>query len=396
MEKNNGSFRLNGRIDTASAGELEKRLNAFYEERKGKELILDASELEYISSAGLRVLLRQIKQGADIKMTEVSPLVWETLEVTGFLSMLHAKKALRRITVEGCPIIGKGGTAAVYRLDADTIVKLYNDNVSYEVIEKEKSFTRRAFELGMPCAISFDVVKCGEKYGIVYELIHSRTLAEAIAAEPERLEEFATAYGRLGRSIHGLEGDTRMFPETVGQYQEQIDRLSEWIDAEDVKRLHAFVDSVPKRDTLIHGDFHLNNVMIQDGEYLVIDMADASCGHPVFELACTWVGVVSVCSRGPEFTERLYGLSPDQLMAVWDGFVKGYFDMDEEEERKRVDEMLQPFALLKTVLRGALSGSVSEEMAAGIRIMVKQRLLPAIEAMDSRLYALFETEQQKG
>ena len=390
MDKNTANvWKLKGRIDSVNAEQIERELSAYAEKTDAEAQVLDAKELEYISSAGLRVLLRLMKKGIRIQMTEVSPVVWEILDVTGFLGMLQAGKALREISVEGCPLIGQGGTAGVYRLDEDTIVKLYYDNVPFKKIEKEKTFTRKAFELGMPCAISFDIVKCGGKYGIVYELIHARTLAEAIAGEPERLEEYASAYGRLGRSIHGLPGDPQIFPETTEQYHEQIERLRAWVDGDAVKRLHGFVDSVPGRGTLIHGDFHLNNVMLQDGEYILIDMADVSCGHPVFELACTWVGLVSICSRGPELTTKMYGLMPDQLLAVWDGFIRGYFGAQEEKERRRIDAMLQPFALLKTVLRGIEAGPVPEAMAAGIAGMVRQRLLPAVEQMDTGIYDLF-------
>lgn len=385
MEK----FSLKGRIDSANAGRLEKELEAYRQKSGAGILELDASGLEYISSAGLRVLLRLIRSGAQIRMTEVSVLVWETLEVTGFLNMLQARRALRTISTEGCALIGEGGTASVYRLDPDTIVKLYHDNIPYEAIEREKAYTRKAFELGMPCAISFDIVRCTGKYGIVYELIHARTLAEAIAAQPDRLGEYAESYGRLGRSIHSLPGDGQIFPQTAARYHEEIGRLAPWISGEALGRLHDLVDSVPRRDTLIHGDFHLNNVMVQDGEYLLIDMADVSCGHPVFELACTWVGLISVCSRGPEFTRRLYGLLPDQLAAVWDGFLRGYFDGKEEAQLRRIDAMLAPFALLKTVLRGAQAAQASPAVAAGIAGMVEQKLLPAAARMEPSFYELF-------
>ena len=67
MEK----FSLKGRIDSANAGRLEKELEAYRQKSGAGILELDASGLEYISSAGLRVLLRLIRSGAQIRMTEV-------------------------------------------------------------------------------------------------------------------------------------------------------------------------------------------------------------------------------------------------------------------------------------------------------------------------------------
>ena len=80
---------LVGRLDTTTAPELEQSLQ---ESLPGlEELILDLSGLEYISSAGLRVLLsaqkRMMKQGS-MKVTNVNETVMEVFEVTGFVDIL--------------------------------------------------------------------------------------------------------------------------------------------------------------------------------------------------------------------------------------------------------------------------------------------------------------------
>jgi anti-sigma B factor antagonist len=93
IEKNQEGEKLNlaviGRLDTTTAPELEQELK---ESLEGvKELILDLAGLEYISSAGLRVLLaaqrRMNKQGS-MKLVNVNELVMEVFEVTGFSTIL--------------------------------------------------------------------------------------------------------------------------------------------------------------------------------------------------------------------------------------------------------------------------------------------------------------------
>ena len=80
---------LEGRLDTTTAPQLEESL----EERMVgiKELILDFATLEYISSAGLRVLLsaqkNMAKQGS-MKLIHVSDVIMEIFEVTGFVDIL--------------------------------------------------------------------------------------------------------------------------------------------------------------------------------------------------------------------------------------------------------------------------------------------------------------------
>ena len=80
---------LEGRLDTTSAPQLEETLKESLPEVK--ELVLDFAKLEYISSAGLRVLLAaqktMSKQGS-MKLIHVSDLVKEIFEVTGFSEIL--------------------------------------------------------------------------------------------------------------------------------------------------------------------------------------------------------------------------------------------------------------------------------------------------------------------
>ena len=89
LENETLTVALEGRLDTTTSPELEKTLS---ESLKGvTELVMDLEKLEYISSAGLRVLLSaqktMMKQGS-MKVTHVAETVMEILEVTGFVDIL--------------------------------------------------------------------------------------------------------------------------------------------------------------------------------------------------------------------------------------------------------------------------------------------------------------------
>lgn len=81
---------VKGRLDTTTAPELEAALeNAL---TGVEELVLDFSELEYISSAGLRVLLatqKKMQGQGTMTVTGVSDIVMEVFEVTGFCDILN-------------------------------------------------------------------------------------------------------------------------------------------------------------------------------------------------------------------------------------------------------------------------------------------------------------------
>ena len=83
---------LEGRLDTTTSPDLEKMLKESLDDVT--ELILDFENLEYISSAGLRVLLLAYKKmvpAGTMKLIHVSDVVKDILEITGFLELLNVQ-----------------------------------------------------------------------------------------------------------------------------------------------------------------------------------------------------------------------------------------------------------------------------------------------------------------
>ena len=83
------ALKIIGRLDTTTAPELEATIDGC---AAGiKELVLDCSELEYVSSAGLRVILKAQKlmnaQGT-MKLTHVNETIMEVFDITGFADIL--------------------------------------------------------------------------------------------------------------------------------------------------------------------------------------------------------------------------------------------------------------------------------------------------------------------
>lgn len=89
MEGTDITLKISGRLDTTTAPELESELDSFISEAKA--LVFDMNELEYISSAGLRVILKAQKimntQGS-MKLIGVNESVLEVFEITGFTDIL--------------------------------------------------------------------------------------------------------------------------------------------------------------------------------------------------------------------------------------------------------------------------------------------------------------------
>ena len=88
-ENGNAKIKVSGRLDTITAPELEKELDTVLPSLN--TLIFDMEELEYISSAGLRILLKSqkaMKTNGEMKLINVNENIMEVFEITGFTDIL--------------------------------------------------------------------------------------------------------------------------------------------------------------------------------------------------------------------------------------------------------------------------------------------------------------------
>lgn len=205
---------LAGRIDANNAAEIESEISAGLAKFPGEIPTFDALGLEYISSAGLRVLLKFRKKFAkSLDVIDVSNDVYDIFSVTGFTELLNVRKKLREISIDGCPVIGGGLSSTVYRLDAETIVKVFDKNAAtLAAVEHDRNISREVFLHDIPTAIAYDVVRVGEHFGLVYEMIDADTVAKTISKHPERLEELSIKMAHLLKKLHTTEFDTGTFP----------------------------------------------------------------------------------------------------------------------------------------------------------------------------------------
>ena len=276
---------LSGRLDSSNAAQTEAELLSALSTVQVVSIAVDAEKLEYISSAGLRVILRLRKDCPDFRIVNVSSDVYEIFDMTGFTEMMTVEKAYRRLSVDGCEVIGEGSNGVVYRLDPDTIIKVYRDADALPDIHRERELARKAFVMGIPTAIPYDVVKVGEGYGSVFELLSARSLTKILKAEPERLDECVVVFAELMKKIH----ETLLAPGELPSMKEVAlgwsEYLEKYLPADKYEKLRALISEVPEDAHMLHGDYHIRNVMIQNGETLLIDMDTLCQGHPVFEIA---------------------------------------------------------------------------------------------------------------
>ena len=367
---------LQGFIDSANSGAFEAEANALLEETNATSLTIDCTDLEYISSAGLRVLVELVRRLRSLRVKNVSLDIYEIFEVSGLTELFDVQKALREVDVSGLELLGEGANGSVYRLSRDEMIKVYRPEFTLDDIESERQVSRRAFLLGVPCAISLNTVRCGDGYGTVFELLDAVTLSERIAADPSTVEECAVESAKMFRRLHEIEVTTDELPDAMRSYYGYLNRVAgDFTDGEN-ERLHGLLDAVPPMDRFTHNDYHPKNVMYSNGELMIIDLGDAGSGNPLLD----WMHTYSVfhllgAGMGEHADDELsfIGITFGDMRRFWKVFTETYLGGADRAER--MSRLLEPWGWL-VYLSASLSHPLLPQEYRGVYVrLMREKVL---------------------
>ncbi|MBR4142344.1 MAG: phosphotransferase, partial [Firmicutes bacterium] len=215
-----------------------------------------------------------------------------------------------------------------------TIVKVYTDPDALPDINKERELARTAFILGIPTAIPYDVVRVGDLYGTVFELLNAKSFAELLMHDRENADHYITQLADLLKLIHSTKVKPGSMPDMKETVLGWVDFLKDYLEEPVWKKLRALTEAVPAQDTMLHGDFHAKNVMMQNGEVILIDMDTLCMGHPVFEMGSIFNAYTGFYVTSPERRGAFIGLDAEMAEQVWNGLLLHYADGDEDKAKK--------------------------------------------------------------
>lgn len=371
---------LCGRITADNVASEEERIRKEISAHPySKELYFDASGLDYISSAGLRLLLTiQKEKKTKIHVINVSDTVMDIFETTGFTGMMYVRGPFKEISVEGCPVIGIGTFGTVYRIDNERIVKVYNkirDESILTNIERDRNLSSELFLRGIPTAIPYEVVRVGEYYGVIYELLKAQSLLEFMNTDSPYMQEVFTDTALLAKKLHTTKADDLNIPDGNKFLKAWYMRTAQIFDDKEQKAIERFLTTIPDGDTILHGDFHPGNIMVCDKgngvkpEVMLIDLGDIKRGHPCSDIIYMYPDIrltvgpftdeafVSVISqletrsinKGMQVSKRQqsYEVMSERKGQLWDAFLTTYFGAKTDEEKKKTEVILCEFCMVK-------------------------------------------------
>ena len=328
---------MEGELNSYNADNVEKEIDETLKGKAFDKLVLDFSHISYISSAGLRIILKLKQKYNDISIVETSLEVYDIFQMTGFANIMDIKKGLKRVYLSGAEVVGDGYYSTVYRVDKDTIIKVFNRVSDSEQIERELKLAKQAFVLGIPTAISFDIVKVDDgKLGVRYEMLDCMSLRNAIVNYPEKEEEYISKYAALLKKMNTTECLDPNIPDKKQAYITKLGKIKQFLPDDANAKLLKMFEAIPERKTLIHGDCHFKNIMVQNGELLLIDMDTLSVGYPIFELAALYAPYVAFNEDEPGNSERFFGISDEKAAKLYDELLNRYFDKVTDEIKDKI------------------------------------------------------------
>ncbi|MBR0147249.1 MAG: phosphotransferase [Eubacterium sp.] len=260
---------------------------------------------------------------------------------------------MKEISVDNLDIIAQGGMGKIYRINNEQILKVFND-ISVEDLQRQKETAVEVFKSMVPTPISYEIVKAGGKYGIIYEFLNGSSVGKAIADHPERVREMGEKMGELFSQLHAAS-----IKDLTLEYMN--DRVNTWIDRientfikeKDARMLREIIEAIPRGNCVLHCDFHEGNVMIQNGEYVLIDIDEVCIGHPLYDLTYHYINH-EFLAKQPQMLLKSTGLTPKLAKQSARITREIYFSaMDKKTERMYKDLMASfvPFLLVMNLGR---------------------------------------------
>ena len=160
------------------------------------------------------------------------------------------------------------------------------------------------------------------------------------------------------------------------------DFLRDYLPEEKWRKLHDLIAAVPEKHTMLHGDYHTKNVMLQNDEVILIDMDTLCTGHPVFELASVYNAFVGFSELDESVSMDFQGLSRETCLKIWDLVLRMYFDTDDEAVLQERAEQAMLIGYTRLMRRRIRRHGLEEEAGRREIACYRQHILELLEKID--------------
>ncbi len=173
----------------------------------------------------------------------------------------------------------------IYR-DGDKTIKVFDECYSKADVLNEALNHARVEETGLNIPQLYEVTTIDGKWAIVSEFIEGDNLADLIAADPKKNDEYMEQFVDIQMEIH-----SKNCP-LLSRLKDKMNRKIDLTELDETTKydLHTRIDGMKKHIKLCHGDFNPSNIIIRsDGTPFIIDWAHATQGNASADAARTYL-----------------------------------------------------------------------------------------------------------
>lgn len=211
-------------------------------------------------------------------------------------------------TLSSSPL-AQGRTAEIYSWEEGHVLKLYRDWCPSDWVDYEARIAHAVYEAGIPSPKPGVIVEVDGRRGLVYERLEGISMVQDIKARPWTLWKHARSLAELQNQIH--QRSAMGLPSYKDRLRYDLSQTSHVTDDLRSKALHL-LEQLPDGQTICHGDYHPENVLITKDGPVVIDWMTACSGSPWADVAraslILTIGVKAAGKQIPLFLRIMVGL----------------------------------------------------------------------------------------
>lgn len=264
------------------------------------------------------------------------------------------------------PLLGQGRTAEVFAWGDFQVLKLFFTTWPVDWIHQEARVARVVHEEGLASPAAGEIVELEGRLGIVYERVDGPSMLEDVLRHPWRLLSAAHQFADLHLSMHRhtLE-DLPSGRELLTKLLRAAPRLTDEVR----ERLLEKLEQLPDSNTICHGDFHPDNILMTRRGPIVIDWMSVTRGHPLADVAGTSLlfRVVDVPSTMGALTRGLIEIVRRVFLSL---YLRRYFKYS-PHRREQMDDWIPPMAAV--YLGQGLTSQEEDRLLAIIRAALETR-----------------------
>ena len=164
-----------------------------------------------------------------------------------------------------------------------------------------------------------------------------------------------------------------------------VNFLKDYLDGAKWEKLHTMVEAIPVDHHMLHGDYHTKNVMMQNGEVLLIDMDTLAQGNPVFEFASIYNAFVGFYDFDHDSSVDFQGLDYDTCITIWK-MLPLYFGTTDPAALKAVEDKAAIIGYARLMRRLIRRHGFDTEEGKKLIAHYKNQIETRIDSVDTLMF----------